>query len=127
MATKKKPAVAKQPDKAKQEEAEHRAEVTLRPSANAAAVIDEYGKPFGEQDLGMLTTSLAECTNDVLGGDMKQCESMLLSQAYALQSIFMNLSRRAVKQEHMRNFDTFLRLALKAQGQCRATLHWKPW
>ena len=45
-----------------------------------------------------------------------------MGQAQALQAIFMNLSRRSIKQEHMKNMETFLRLALKAQGQCRATI-----
>jgi hypothetical protein len=47
---------------------------------------------------------------------------MLIWQAYALQSIFMNLSLRAKNQEDMKNLETFLKLALKAQSQCRATL-----
>jgi len=53
---------------------------------------------------------------------MERCEAMLLGQAHALQAIFMSLSRRAVKQEYLKQYETYLRLALKAQGQCRATL-----
>lgn len=47
---------------------------------------------------------------------------MLLGQAYALQSIFTNLSRLAAKQEHLKHYEVFLKLGLKAQSQCRATL-----
>ena len=34
----------------------------------------------------------------------------------------MRLAERGLSQEHMPNFDGFMRLALRAQSQCRATL-----
>jgi len=115
-------ALAKTPILSGKEKAIAVADVTLRPSANAAAVITEYGKPFGEQSIGDLIDTLLSSINEVSGGDMGRCEAMLLGQAHALQSIFMNLSRRANAQEYMKNFEIYLRLALKAQSQCRATL-----
>ena len=98
------------------------AAATLRPSINAAAVIEEYGKTFGDQDIMALADELADNIKQVNAGDMARCEGMLMGQAQALQAIFMNLSRRSIKQEHMKNMETFLRLALKAQGQFRATI-----
>lgn len=98
------------------------AKITLGPSVNAAAVITEYGSPFGEQDISALIDSLNDSIDRVLTGNMRGCEAMLVSQAHALQSIFMNLSRRAIKQEYLKNYETYLKLALKAQSQCRATL-----
>ena len=47
---------------------------------------------------------------------------MLFNQAQALQSIFVNLSCQAARQEYRSNQELFLRLALKAQNQCRTTL-----
>jgi hypothetical protein len=47
---------------------------------------------------------------------------MLFAQAQTLQSIFMNLARRATSQQYMNHWEAFLRMALKAQSQCRATL-----
>ena len=49
---------------------------------------------------------------------------MLFTQSLTLQATFTALSRRAAANsgEHMGATDTYLRLALKAQGQCRATL-----
>jgi hypothetical protein len=96
--------------------------LALRPTANAAAVIAEYGKPFGEQDIGALMESLSDATEKVWDGDMKRCEAMLLGQAHALQSIFMSLSRKAANQEYLKQFEANLRLALKAQSQCVRTL-----
>ena len=51
----------------KAQQAKALAQVTLRPSANAAAVIAEYGKPFGNQDVielvDVLVTSMTELNN----------------------------------------------------------------
>lgn len=58
----------------------------------------------------------------VIGGDMAEAEAMLMSQATALQSLFARLVERAVMQEHMPNLEGFMRMALRAQSQCRATL-----
>jgi hypothetical protein len=110
---------AQGPDPAK---AEAMAKMALRPSVNAAVVIDCYSKAFGEQDLGALIDALGEGVSDVQGGDLKRAEAMLYTQAHALQSIFMNMARRAQSQEYLKNLDTFLRIGLKAQNQCRMTL-----
>jgi hypothetical protein len=121
MATKKKTTTAKSsgydPDKALAS-----ANIALRASINAAAVISDYSASFGEQDVAALAHSLSDLTTDVWKGNMKKCESMLLGQAHALQAIFTHLSRRAAKQEYLKHIETLLRLALKAQGQCRATI-----
>jgi hypothetical protein len=53
---------------------------------------------------------------------MDKCEAMLLNQAYALQSIFTGLSQKAIQQSQLKHYNTFLKLALKAQSQCRTTL-----
>jgi hypothetical protein len=109
-------------DEKKAQRAKALAQVAIRPSANAAAVIAEYGKPFGDQDVNELIDALSVSMGEVNQGDLKRCENMLMGQAYTLQSIFMNLSLRSKNQEYMKNLETFLRLALKAQSQCRATL-----
>jgi len=103
-------------------EADAMAKFALRASVNAAVVMDEYNKPFGEVDLGAVVEELANGIEKMNAGDMTRAEGMLYAQAHALQSIFMNFSRRALKQEYQRNLESFLRMALKAQNQCRMTL-----
>lgn len=98
------------------------AKVALRPSANAAAVVTEYTKMFGDHDINDLVDELVDSIEKVNAGDMKRCEGMLMGQAQALQSIFVNLSRRAINQEYLKNYEAFMRMALKAQSQCRQTL-----
>lgn len=122
MAAKKTKVVAKQPEKTEKEKAEHTAKVTLMPSANAAAVIVDFAKAFGEQDICELVEQLRTKSDQVKEGDLQCCEAMLVGQAHALQAIFVNLARRAANQEYVKNYETFLRLALKAQNQSRMTL-----
>lgn len=99
------------------------AKISLMPSANAAAVVEAYAKPpFGEQDICELIENLRMKCDEVNAGDLQCCESMLVGQAHALQSIFVNLARRAVNQEYLKQYETDLRLALKAQNQSRMTL-----
>ncbi len=114
--------VAKVTDPAEPDKAAAMASMALRPSVNAAAVVVEYSKALGNQDVGALVTALSDSIDDAWAGDMKRAEAMLYCQAQALQSIFMSFSRRALTQEYQKNLESFLRLALKAQNQCRATL-----
>lgn len=104
------------------EEVKATARVTLHPGANAAAVVAEYGKAFGAQNMTALTEALMYPQDLVADDDLGPAEEMLLGQAHALQAIFVNLARRAVVQEYQSQLESFLRLALKAQNQCRATL-----
>jgi len=122
MTTKEAKAAAKPPAISKKKIAENIAKVTLLPSANAAAIIAEYSKPFGEQDIAELMDVLRPQMQDVHGGNLNHCESMLVGQANALQSIFVSLARRAVNQEYLKQYEMYLRLALKAQNQSRMTL-----
>lgn len=98
------------------------AALALRPSVNAAAVVQKYGTPFGDLELGALVEELAGFVEQAHGVDMNRCEAMLLGQAFALQSIFVNFSRRALAQEYQKNLESFFRMAMKAQNQCRMTL-----
>ena len=59
---------------------------------------------------------------EVTGGDMKRCEAMLMGQAQALQSMFVSFARRAHTQEFQPYLESFFRMAMKAQNQCRMTL-----
>lgn len=123
MTTKKSKAVAKQTKVTPKQRGEYISKLALKPSANAAAVIEAYSKgSFGESDINVLIDELRSQFTKVENGDLKYCESMLVGQANALQSIFVCLARRAANQSMVMHYETFLRLALKAQNQCRMTL-----
>jgi len=122
MAPAKNKPVAQLPDADKPDEARALADLALQPGVNGAVVVSEYVKVLGELHLGSLVLSLNEGVAAVNAGDMSGAEAMLYTQAQALQSMFMHFSRRALKQEYQKNLESFLRMALKAQNQCRMTL-----
>lgn len=79
---------------------------------------------FGELGITESVAVMAEQLNKVRSGDLSGGEGMLMAQAVALDSIFNELARRAALNmgEHMQAMETYIRLALKAQSQCRTTL-----
>jgi hypothetical protein len=80
-------------------------------------------KAFGEQiDVPALMDHLREQAAAANRGDLSQAEAMLMNQAAALQSLFVRLTERGLGQSQMPNLEAFIRLALRAQSQCRATL-----
>lgn len=92
-------------------------------SVNAAGIIEEFSAAaFGRPGIDAIAESLIGKIDNVRDGSLKGCEAMLMAQALALQSMFMSLSRRAAAQDYLKQYETYLRLALKAQSQCRATM-----
>jgi hypothetical protein len=55
-------------------------------------------------------------------GDLSQAEAMLMNQATALQSLFARLAERGMSCDSAPAFEINMRMALRAQNQCRATL-----
>lgn len=55
-------------------------------------------------------------------GDLAKAEAMLMNQATALQSLFARLAERGMGCDHAPAFEANMRMALRAQSQCRATL-----
>jgi hypothetical protein len=99
------------------------AHTTLQPTVQAAATLMEY-KSFGEMSINTLVADLSKQCDLASQGDLARAEALLTAQAHTLDAIFNNLARRAAANmgEYMNATETYLRLALKAQGQCRATL-----
>ncbi len=65
---------------------------------------------------------LERATKQIKSGDLSKIEEMYISQAMALEVMFASLARRAKVQDKLLQYETHMRLALKAQNQCRATL-----
>lgn len=94
-------------------------------AAQACLAMEPWVKQgIGVPDISALRDSIEAQTKAMQGGDMGDIEAMLFAQALTLQTTFTALSRKAAANagEYMGATDTYLRLALKAQGQCRATL-----
>ena len=102
------------------------AKAALLPSLYAGAVIQQYGNAlFGKDNLDIhaLEKTVKESTEAIHNGDMKAVEAMLYGQAVALQTMFVNLARRAdCQQGRLDNIEALMKLAFRAQNQCRMTL-----
>ena len=107
-----------------QTQAEVLADAALLPAFGAAATTKAFCTQFGELGITELAGSLATQTKKMKDGDLGRAEAMLLSQAHTLDAIFNALAQRAAMNagQYMDAADKYLRLALKAQNQCRATL-----
>lgn len=112
-------------DDSQEEMAEKYARVMLSPEYAAFRVLNcADGKTdiFKDVDVPILVDHLRKHAAAVNSGDMTQAEAMLLNQATALQTLFARLAERAMWQEYMPNIEAYMRLSLRAQNQCRATL-----
>jgi hypothetical protein len=91
-----------------------------RPEVTAAAVIESWQKDT--HDVNELVAELARQVDAVGAGDLRRAEGMLIAQAHALDNIFANLARRATNQQYLPQWEAYMRMAMKAQNQCRMTL-----
>ena len=100
------------------------AQVALHPTLQAANTIQSYSNAMDGTRLNLeaLTGELTKQVVAVNGGNLERAEAMLFAQAHSLDAIYGNLARRAAVQEFLPQIDVLLRLALKAQSQCRTTV-----
>ncbi|WP_396179960.1 hypothetical protein [Flavobacterium sp.] len=98
--------------------------MTTSGTGNASMVMEPFQKNMLGQEVGltMILESLNERVEKINAGDLSMVESMLFSQASALQTMFASLARRGSAQEYLKQYQTYMGLALKAQAQSRATL-----
>ncbi len=100
------------------------ASIAIDPTIKAALTTHLYTANMTEIDPSALVERVQELVKEVSAGDMSHFESLLASQAIVLDSIFHRLSSQA--QQNIGHYasatDTYLRLALKAQAQCRTNI-----
>ena len=79
---------------------------------------------LGDQPLGEAISALKASGNAVNANQMAAVEAILASQASALNIVFAVMARRAALNlnTHLDATDAFMRIALRAQNQCRMTL-----
>lgn len=105
-------------------EAMTKARNVCTPAIRGAVTTKAFSSAFGDIDLQSLVDVLGKQVDKVAANDLSRAESLLVTQAHTLDAIFNELARRAALNmgEYIKATDTYLRLALKAQSQCRATL-----
>lgn len=99
------------------------ARVMLTPEVQAATVLLEGISVEPKPDLAALAKELSRQSKALREGDLSRAENMLTTQAHTLDVIFNRLANRALMNvgEYMDATETYLKLALKAQAQSRAT------
>ena len=101
------------------------AELAISPAVSAAATVVLFGKgTMGKLEITETLEAVTEAAAKVRNGDMSGPEELLVTQAAALNSIFTELARRAAANmgEYIDASERYMRMALKAQAQCRATI-----
>ena len=112
---------ATDPEDARRKYARHIAapELAAARAINATEGMSGMGELL---DMPELIACLRENAATVNGGDLSHAEAMLMGQATALQCVFARLTERGMRAEYMVHFEAYMRMALRAQAQCRATL-----
>jgi hypothetical protein len=101
------------------------ADLVLDPAATGMSTSKTFAKgTFGETDITSLYLVIEEGIRAVRAGKMDGPEALLVSQANSLNLIYTELSRRAALNmgEYIQASERYMRLALKAQAQCRSTI-----
>ena len=93
-------------------------------TANAATSVRFAKGSFGDLNLADSIDVMRAKIDRVKAGDLSDVEATLTAQAATLDIVFNELARRAALNmgEHLSATETYLRMAFKAQAQCRATL-----
>jgi len=104
-----------------------RARLTARGVAGNTMLTAQFSAPCGLANDGELTELYNELNSTIQrtrDGGTAQADELLTAQAISLNMMFVELGRRAALNlsEYPRAAETYMRLALKAQSQCRTTL-----
>jgi phage terminase small subunit len=99
-----------------------RATDAVDPAVQGASTVMCYGRQLvGEVDASALVQVLRETSDQVDGADVSRACRTLAIQAQTLDAIFNELSRIASPPNNLLQMEPLLKLAFRAQSQCRAT------
>ncbi|MGH7604001.1 MAG: hypothetical protein ACRENK_08385 [Gemmatimonadaceae bacterium] len=99
-----------------------KASLALDPILDSAGTVQKFNGG-GDLNIAALVFELEQQVRAVGAGKLERAEAMLVSHAHVLGTIFSTLARRAATNANQLNAcETYLRLALRAQSQCRTTL-----
>ena len=100
------------------------ATIACEPTFKAALTAQLYAPALGKElDTVAMHSKTAELADYAKNEGLGEIEVMLVAQAYALDSIFHYAAGRAKSNmgQHPHAAEMYMRLALKAQTQCRST------
>ena len=101
-----------------------KAEVAFSTYATNTLTTQTFTDNFGELDMQECIGVMKERQAKIRGGNLTSLENMLTAQVFTLNALFNKLAQRSGLNmgEHLGAADTYMRLALKAQSQCRSTI-----
>jgi hypothetical protein len=82
----------------------------------------DYTGDFGDKSIKRLITELNQRCEQANKGNLDRVEAVLTAHAYTLDAIFHKLARKAIRSAYLDHLEVLLRMGLRAQGQCRATI-----
>ena len=97
----------------------------LDPTALAGNTLARMNQGIPDGDINAYVAELQEQARLASEGDLRRPESMLTSHAHTLDAIFHELiarGRAEARAGHSHAAETYMRLALKSQSQCRTTV-----
>lgn len=109
----------------KKKHQEHIAVIASDASFASACTSELFAQnTFGKEEItaSALSDRINKSIKKVQEGNLNELEGMLVGQAKALELMFMNLARRAASAEYVKNYQTYMNLALKAQNQSKNTI-----
>ena len=101
------------------------ASILINPAVHSAATCVTFGtSAFGKTEITETLEEVVETIDKVRKGDLSGPEATLVSQAHSLNAIFSEFARRSALNmgEYIEACEKYMKLALKAQAQCRATI-----
>lgn len=106
------------------DDGEAMAKMAIHPGIQGAMVIRKYSDYIGnKRDLISLVQELEKQISEVKDGNLKAfSEKILMNQILTLNTLFNKLLLLAYDSEYLDEIETFMRLAMRAQKQCRSTL-----
>ncbi|MEI6692145.1 MAG: hypothetical protein WCL43_05445 [Chlorobium sp.] len=88
----------------------------------AAKVIDQFSQYKGQMSIYNIVDEINRKTEEFHSGETKGIESILMSQAITLDTMFAHFAKLSIGPVGYDQLKLFVSLALKAQNQSRATL-----
>lgn len=101
------------------------ADVLVQGTVSNALILSQFSKTTAaDADLTELVRALRAASEKARSNDLGTAEAMLMQQAAALNSIFGELAVRAAANmgHYVGTMEIYMRMALKAQAQCRTTI-----
>ena len=108
-----------------EDEKEALARTVLRPDVQASLTIAQMcNGAFADVGITELTNALEKYTKQAKDGDLERADDILVAQAHTLDALFHQLVRRSIMNmgEYMEAAEKYMKLALRAQSQCKGTL-----